>query len=150
MRTGSRLLHGWRALNNQQSTAFHIHESRGCGARSTVCVRAAQSASKGKGRPKPDESEDPLQCPKKIMLHSTSLACNSVSTNSCSKQSHQRISHACTGIYKNTVNLPETSFGMRANAKQREPQIQQLWQDQAIYQSLLESNTGEPFTLHDG
>lgn len=55
-----------------------------------------------------------------------------------------------TGIYKNTVNLPETSFGMRANAKQREPQIQQLWQDEQVYESLLDSNTGEAFTLHDG
>lgn len=57
---------------------------------------------------------------------------------------------AWTGIYKNTVNLPETSFGMRANAKQREPQIQQLWQDEQVYESLLDSNTGEAFTLHDG
>ncbi|KAK9822294.1 hypothetical protein WJX74_003674 [Apatococcus lobatus] len=53
-------------------------------------------------------------------------------------------------IYKNTVNLPETSFGMRANAKQREPQIQQLWQDEKVYESLLDSNTGGTFTLHDG
>ena len=39
---------------------------------------------------------------------------------------------------------------MRANATKREPEIQQFWADQQIYQKLSENNPGEPFVLHDG
>lgn len=52
--------------------------------------------------------------------------------------------------YKDTVNLPQTPFEMRANAITREPEIQQYWAEQRIYETLAESNPGEPFTLHDG
>ena len=52
--------------------------------------------------------------------------------------------------YKQTLNLLETGFGMRANATQREPQLQAFWKEQGIDQRLGEENTGEPFTLHDG
>jgi isoleucyl-tRNA synthetase len=52
--------------------------------------------------------------------------------------------------YKDTVNLPQTPFEMRANATAREPEIQQYWAEQRIYETLAESNPGEPFTLHDG
>lgn len=31
---------------------------------------------------------------------------------------------AVAGIYKGTVNLPDTKFNMRANSVQREPQLQ--------------------------
>ncbi|CAM6007741.1 unnamed protein product [Sphagnum balticum] len=54
------------------------------------------------------------------------------------------------GQYKDTVDLPQTSFNMKANAVQREPEIQKLWEDKQILQKLLERNTGEPYTLHDG
>jgi hypothetical protein len=46
------------------------------------------------------------------------------------------------GQYKNTVDLPQTSFNMKANAVQREPEIQKLWEDKQILQKLLERNTG--------
>ena len=52
--------------------------------------------------------------------------------------------------YKDTVNLPQTNFSMRANAAEREPQIQQFWNEQNIYQQLAEHNSGEKFILHDG
>ncbi len=39
---------------------------------------------------------------------------------------------------------------MRANAVQREPELQAFWQDEQIYQSVSASNSGEPFVLHDG
>ena len=39
---------------------------------------------------------------------------------------------------------------MRANSKQREPQLQKWWQQQKVYEGLSQNNTGEPFTLHDG
>ncbi len=52
--------------------------------------------------------------------------------------------------YKDTVNLPQTTFPMRANAVEREPQIQQFWTEQNIYASCAEDNPGELFVLHDG
>lgn len=54
------------------------------------------------------------------------------------------------GSYKDTVNLPKTSFDMRANAVKREPEIQEFWADNQIYDRLSQSNPGEVFVLHDG
>ncbi|CAM6086341.1 unnamed protein product [Calypogeia fissa] len=54
------------------------------------------------------------------------------------------------GQFKDTVNLPQTSFSMRANSVVREPEIQKLWQEKQVMQKLAERNTGEVFTLHDG
>jgi isoleucyl-tRNA synthetase len=39
---------------------------------------------------------------------------------------------------------------MRANAIQREPEIQAFWQAEKIYEHLSDSNPGEIFVLHDG
>lgn len=52
--------------------------------------------------------------------------------------------------YKDTVNLPQTKFDMRANAVKREPEIQKFWEDNNIYGRLSEENPGELFILHDG
>ncbi|WP_055076834.1 isoleucine--tRNA ligase [Pseudanabaena sp. 'Roaring Creek'] len=52
--------------------------------------------------------------------------------------------------YKDTVNLPQTNFSMRANAIIREPEIQIFWQEQGIYEDLSSNNKGDIFTLHDG
>ncbi len=52
--------------------------------------------------------------------------------------------------YKDTLNLPQTSFSMRANAVQREPEIQASWQETTIYEELASTNPGAPFVLHDG
>ncbi|HBE18834.1 MAG TPA: isoleucine--tRNA ligase [Cyanobacteria bacterium UBA11149] len=52
--------------------------------------------------------------------------------------------------YKDTVNLPNTKFDMRANAVVREPELQQFWQDEQIYEKLSQENPGEIFVLHDG
>ncbi|WP_392482484.1 isoleucine--tRNA ligase [Nostoc sp. C110] len=54
------------------------------------------------------------------------------------------------GSYKDTVNLPKTSFDMRANAIKREPEIQKFWEENKIYDRLFENNPGELFILHDG
>ncbi|NJK30680.1 MAG: isoleucine--tRNA ligase [Acaryochloris sp. RU_4_1] len=54
------------------------------------------------------------------------------------------------GRYKQTVNLPQTQFEMRANAVKREPELQQFWADHAIYEDLSQNNPGEVFVLHDG
>lgn len=52
--------------------------------------------------------------------------------------------------YKDTVNLPQTKFDMRANAVKREPEIQQFWEENQIYAHLSQNNPGEIFILHDG
>ncbi|OUC15717.1 MAG: isoleucine--tRNA ligase [Alkalinema sp. CACIAM 70d] len=54
------------------------------------------------------------------------------------------------GSYKETVNLPQTKFDMRANAVKREPEIQKLWNEEKIYETLAQENPGELFVLHDG
>jgi len=52
--------------------------------------------------------------------------------------------------YKDTLNLLQTKFGMRANATLREPELQTFWADKKIDFELGLNNTGEIFTLHDG
>nr|WP_115094335.1 isoleucine--tRNA ligase [Synechococcus sp. UW106] len=52
--------------------------------------------------------------------------------------------------YKDTLNLLQTGFGMRANAVQREPELQSFWQNQGIDGELGLKNSGPTFTLHDG
>jgi isoleucyl-tRNA synthetase len=54
------------------------------------------------------------------------------------------------GSYKNSVNLPQTKFDMRANAVKREPEIQAFWNQKALYAKLAERNPGQPFVIHDG
>ncbi|KAI7846319.1 hypothetical protein COHA_000156 [Chlorella ohadii] len=53
-------------------------------------------------------------------------------------------------VYSKTVNLPQTAFDMRANSVVREPQLQQWWADNKIYEQLSRDNSGPTFTLHDG
>ena len=52
--------------------------------------------------------------------------------------------------YKDTLNLLKTPFAMRANARQREPELQAFWSERQIYERLSRDNPGTPFTLHDG
>ena len=52
--------------------------------------------------------------------------------------------------YKETVNLPQTDFSMRANSVKREPELQQFWAENQIYEQLSQDNPGDIFTLHDG
>lgn len=53
--------------------------------------------------------------------------------------------------FKDTLNLPETTLAMRANAAVREIEIQKFWEDNKIYEKMLKKNEGkESFILHDG
>ena len=38
--------------------------------------------------------------------------------------------------YKNTLNLPQTAFPMKANLTQREPEIIKFWEEKKIYERL--------------
>lgn len=52
---------------------------------------------------------------------------------------------------KETLLMPKTDFPMRGNLPKREPQIEQKWYDEKIYQRVLDKNKDKtPFVLHDG
>ena len=53
--------------------------------------------------------------------------------------------------YNATMNLPKTDFPMRAGLPQREPEMIKKWQDEELYQKLMEKNKELPlYVLHDG
>ncbi|HEX13594.1 MAG: isoleucine--tRNA ligase [Desulfurella sp.] len=53
--------------------------------------------------------------------------------------------------YKNTLNLPETAFPMKANLPIKELEILKFWEDKDIYNKILESRkNSNMFVLHDG
>jgi len=53
--------------------------------------------------------------------------------------------------YKDTLNLPKTSFPMRANLTQREPQFLKNWEDEGLYEKIKEKSKGsKKYILHDG
>ncbi len=53
--------------------------------------------------------------------------------------------------YKDTMNLPQTDFSMRANLPENEPKRLKKWEEEDIYAAVLEKNrNGKPFVLHDG
>jgi isoleucyl-tRNA synthetase len=52
---------------------------------------------------------------------------------------------------KKTLNLPQTSFAMKAQLAQKEPEIIKKWQKINLYEKILSSKKGKPtFVLHDG
>ena len=53
--------------------------------------------------------------------------------------------------YKQTINLPQTDFPMKADLAQREPALLQKWQREDVYGALRRVAAGRPkFVLHDG
>jgi isoleucyl-tRNA synthetase len=53
--------------------------------------------------------------------------------------------------YRDTLNLPQTSFAMKANLVQREPQQRKIWADEDIYAKImLARETAPQYILHDG
>jgi len=54
-------------------------------------------------------------------------------------------------MYRKTLNLPSTSFPMRAQLPRREPEMLARWQDMDLYRRIREARRGaERFILHDG
>lgn len=52
---------------------------------------------------------------------------------------------------KETLNLPKTSFSMKAKLAQKEPDIIKKWDEIKLYQKIREKNEKGPvFVLHDG
>jgi isoleucyl-tRNA synthetase len=53
--------------------------------------------------------------------------------------------------YRDTLNLPKTSFSMKANLVQREPQLRKEWAKKNIYAKIRQARDGASlYTLHDG
>ncbi len=56
--------------------------------------------------------------------------------------------------FKDTLNLPKTSFGMKANLVQNEPAALKRWQEQKLYEAIRAARgTDDPskrFVFHDG
>ncbi len=53
--------------------------------------------------------------------------------------------------YRDTLCLPKTSFSMKANLVQREPQLRKEWAKKNIYGKIREARRGAPlYILHDG
>src|SRR3990167_4340127 len=53
--------------------------------------------------------------------------------------------------YKNTLNLPQTDFPMKANLPQLEPKILKKWQENEIYRAIRNEKKGQQkFILHLG
>ena len=53
--------------------------------------------------------------------------------------------------YKNTIITPKTDFPMKAGLPAREPGMLARWEEQGLYQAMLEKNKDlPPFILHDG
>ena len=53
--------------------------------------------------------------------------------------------------YKDTINLPQTGFPMKASLATREPEMLAGWHEKMLYQRIQEATTDRPtFILHDG
>ena len=53
--------------------------------------------------------------------------------------------------YKQTLNLPNTTLAMRANATVRELEIQKFWEENNIYKEIIgQRDKKHSFILHDG
>lgn len=53
--------------------------------------------------------------------------------------------------YKNTIITPKTDFPMKAGLPTREPGMLSRWEEQDLYEAMLEKNKDlPPFVLHDG
>ncbi len=53
--------------------------------------------------------------------------------------------------YKGTLCLPGTSFPMKANLREKEPEFLKFWESNDIYRRMMAGASGaEPFLFHDG
>jgi isoleucyl-tRNA synthetase len=53
--------------------------------------------------------------------------------------------------YKETLNLPLTTFPMKGNLPQREPEMLKLWDETSLYAKIEETGKDRPrYILHDG
>ncbi|GAB2553448.1 isoleucine--tRNA ligase [Gracilibacillus alcaliphilus] len=53
--------------------------------------------------------------------------------------------------YKQTLKMPKTDFPMRGNLPNKEPKLQEKWEEEKLYERVQQRTEGRPlFILHDG
>ena len=53
--------------------------------------------------------------------------------------------------YKDTLNLPQTDFPMKANLVKKEPEVLGKWEKENLYESIRKQNSDKPkYVFHDG
>ncbi len=52
--------------------------------------------------------------------------------------------------YRNTLNLPQTEFPMKANLVQKESEILNFWKQNNVYHKMQEKDKSRAYILHDG
>ncbi len=52
--------------------------------------------------------------------------------------------------YKDSLNLPKTSFPMKANLAKKEVELLDFWKENDIYKKILEKDRKKSYILHDG
>ena len=53
--------------------------------------------------------------------------------------------------YKETLNLPQTSFPMKGDLPKREPEWLAAWEREGLYTKIRKKSAGRPkYILHDG
>ncbi len=55
-----------------------------------------------------------------------------------------------TTDYKDTLNLPKTSFPMKANLAKKEVEMLAFWKENSIYQKIQDRKRSKTYILHDG
>ncbi len=55
-----------------------------------------------------------------------------------------------TNDYKDTLNLPKTSFPMKANLSKKEVDLLEFWRENDIYQKIQKRKKSKTYILHDG
>ncbi|MBI5408846.1 MAG: isoleucine--tRNA ligase [Nitrospirae bacterium] len=55
-----------------------------------------------------------------------------------------------TTDYKNTLNLPNTAFPMKANLAQKEIELLAFWEQKQIYREMQKKDRKKSYILHDG
>jgi isoleucyl-tRNA synthetase len=68
------------------------------------------------------------------------------------QQQHKEPAKEASGsTYRDTLNLPSTTFPMKAGAAKREPEIQAFWEENQVYERVQASkNKQHKYVLHDG
>ncbi len=58
---------------------------------------------------------------------------------------------AAKADFKSTLNLPQTTFAMKASLAQKEPEMIRRWEEKGLYGQIIAKRAGSPtFVLHDG
>ena len=89
-------------------------------------------------------------CPSRTPRH-TGHAMSDASPTPSSSSPGSASGGAGAPSYKDTLQLPKTSFAMKANLIQAEPQTMKRWEESHVFGRMQSSReSAEPFVFHDG